>query len=190
MKKSNVKILVTIVLILLILTACNHSSANTNKEYMSVSWSRSYADIEELSENSDLIALVSVLGVEKTGLQGGVPYTVFNVETLTPVYHTDQGETFYVYMTGGERNGTVVEIVDDPLLQIGEEYLVFCKKNPDSTYQILGGPQGRFLHESGKLNSLGVINEQVGESSTIADILKIKDADAAALIEEIKGYLK
>ena len=91
-------------------------------------------------------------------------------------------------MTGGETKDKIVELIDDPLLQVDDEILVFCKKNPDGTYQIMSGPQGRLVYENGRLSSLNTTNSRVKEVNTFSNI-NIQNEDAASLIEEIKGYI-
>jgi hypothetical protein len=187
------KKLMTILLsfLMLILCSCRNvrSSAETSG-YISASWSRSYANIEELSINSDLIALVKVKGIDKRLVQNGIPFTTFQVEVITPVYNVEIGDAFVVFMTGGVKNGITVEVEDDPLLQVGEECMVFCKENPDGTFQILSGPQGRFAHQNGKLNSLSVVNERVREKSLISKIITIKDMDVLDMIDQVQTCLK
>lgn len=158
-------------------------------EYLSASWSYNYRDIEEISQASDLIALVRVDGVENTTVEFGIPYTTFSVDVIIPIYNAKEGDSFTIYMTGGETEEKIMEIVDDPLLQEDEEILVFCKQNPDGTYQIISGPQGRLVYSDGKLNSVNVVNTRAAEANAASNI-KVRNADAGTLIEEIKGYLE
>ncbi|MCH5275931.1 MAG: hypothetical protein J1E65_08820 [Lachnospiraceae bacterium] len=158
-------------------------------QYLSASWSYNYSGIEELSVSSDLIALVKVSGIEDTVIEVGIPYTTFAVEVVTPVYNTVEGDRFTIYMTGGETEDKVVEIADDPLLQVGDEILVFCKENPDGTYQILSGSQGRLVYEDGKLNSLNAMDTRIAQANVYNNV-KVANADAETLIAEIKGYVK
>lgn len=167
--------------------------ANGAKEkeirYLSASWGYNYKDIEEITKDSDLIALVTVQGVEDTMVEYNIPYTIFNVEVNTPIFNSVEGENFSIYMTGCETKDKIVELIDDPLLQKGDEILVFCKKNPDGTYQIMSGPQGRLVYENGKLSSLNTTNSRVKEINTFSNI-NIQDVDADLLIKEIKGYIE
>ena len=136
-----------------------------------------------------MIALVTVQGVEDTLVEYNIPYTIFTVEVNTPIFNSVEGENFTIYMTGCETKDKIVELIDDPLLQKGDEILVFCKKNPNGTYQIISGPQGRLVYENGKLSSLNTINSRVKEVNAFSNI-SIQNADANSLIEEIKGYIE
>jgi len=43
---------------------------------------------------------------------------------------------------------------DDPLLQVGQEEVLFLLQNPNGTYSTVGGPQGRFtIDAAGKVQS-------------------------------------
>ncbi len=190
------KKIISSIIILLAIVLCTGSFVYFNNKkdnkkettYLSASWAYNYSDIEEISQASDLIALVTVKGVENTTVENNIPYTTFSAEVNTPVYNSNEGEKLSIYMTGGETTDSITELKDDPLLQKGDEILVFCKKNTDGTYQIISGPQGRLVYTNGKLNSLNVINTRVKQENPYSNI-KIQNADAAALISEIKGYV-
>lgn len=190
---KNKKIITAFTLILIIAIGgalFAYASSNTTKEteYLSASWSYNYGDIKEISQASDLIALVTVKGIKDTTIEQTIPYTTYSVEVKTPIYNSKENQQFSIYMTGGETEDKILEIADDPLLQSGDEILVFCKENPDGTYQILSGPQGRLIYTDGKLNSLNVVNTKVMEANSYSNIT-VKNADANTLISEIKGYV-
>ena len=89
-------------------------------------------------------------------------------------------------MTGGPYKEVLYEMDDAPLLNIGEELLIFCKENTIGTlpsYTILSGAQGRLYYSNGKLNSLGMMDENFEDS------IQIKDADLDETINQIHYYL-
>ena len=88
-------------------------------------------------------------------------------------------------MSGGKMDQRIVEIIDDPLLVPGQEFLVFTQKNDDGTYSILGGPAGRLEHKDGKLNSMQLVNPRVKDNNKSMNI-KIENYDADQLISEIR----
>lgn len=159
-----------------------------NTQYLHASWEYNYANIEELSKNSDLIALVQVDDVENTEITDGILFTEFKVNVTESIYNSENIESFIIYMTGGENEDVIMEIEDDPLMQNGENFLVFCQKNSNGTYSILGGPQGRLVYENGAVNSLNVTNSRAREANSSFNI-EIQNADYKELVEEIKGYL-
>ena len=69
-----------------------------------------------------------------------------------------------------------------------KKMLVFCKENPDGTYRILSGPQGRLIYVNGKLNSLNVADAKVRQANPFSNI-EVKNADADSMIEKIKEYI-
>lgn len=187
--KNLIYILLSAFIMIFAAVLITNSPKEKEVKYLSASWEYNYKDIEEISRDSDLIALVTVQGVEDTLVESNMPYTIFSVEVSIPIYNSVEGECFSIYMTGSETKDRIVELIDDPLLQKGDELLVFCKKNPDGTYQIIGGPQGRLVYESGKLSSLNTTNSRIKEVNTFSNI-NIQDVDADSLIKEIKGYLR
>lgn len=166
-----------------------YQGAGKETEYLSASWNYNYRDIEEISQASDLIALVKIEDVENMVVENGVPFTIYSAEVITPIYNTTESGNLLIYMTGGETDEKIIEIIDDPLLQADDEILVFCKLSPDGTYQIISGPQGRLVYHDGKLNSLNAVNTRVAQANTFSNI-RVQNADADELIDEIKGYVE
>jgi hypothetical protein len=166
----------------------NSHANNVQTTYLSASWEYNYKDVKEISNASDLIALVKVDGVKDTSVDQNVPYSEFKVDVVNPVYNTNKGDNLTILMTGGEIKGRVTELQDDPLLQSGDEILIFCKRNTDGTYRILSGPQGRLVYNDGKLNSLNVSNARVRATNSASNI-NIQNMDADKLISQIKGYV-
>lgn len=179
-----------VVLVAGVLIGTNVQKQSKKVSYLSASWEYNYRDVQELAQSSELIALAKITGVKETKQKlGDVPYTIYSAKVKQAIYGTEDGNTFDIYMTGGETKNEIMEIKDDPLPEKGDEVLVFCKKNEDGTYRILGGPQGRLVYEDGKLNSLSAVNENVRSANTASNIM-IKDADAKDLIAEIQEYVK
>lgn len=123
------------------------------KVYMSTSWMTGYAEVESLTKDSDLIGLIRVKGLEES-IDGRIPASVFRVKVLDEILGCQKGDEILVYMTGGEKDGQIFEIDSDPLMEKGQEFLIFASHNQDGTYTVLGGPQGRMLYENGGLSSL------------------------------------
>lgn len=149
------------------------------KSYMMASWAYGYSGLEELSQASEVIALVKVKSVAKEDIDQGTPFTEYNVEVITPLLNTDQGDTLIVRMTGGPNQGVVFEVMDDPLLKIGDQLIVFCKENVGTSYlsySFVGGPQGKLSYSNGKLNAL-MYN------------IPVKDADFTETVEQISSYI-
>lgn len=167
----------------------NNNKGNQEVSYLSASWNYNYNDIQEISTDSDLIAIVQVNKLISESQEVGIPYSTFEVEVIDPVYGCEKGETFPLYMTGSENDKKKIEIIDDPLLEVGQEFLIFTKKNEDGTYKILSGPQGRLEYKDGKLNSLQFVNSNVRENNTYMNI-KIKNVEADTLTKEIKDIMK
>lgn len=128
--------------------------------YASASWANSYNSINDLAQSSDIIAVVEVL--ERTNsyyYNPGLPITEFNVKVCMPINGVEENDTFTVMQTGICSETKTVEIEDDPLLEIGEKYLIFGYKNDMNSVTILGGPQGRFVYDNGKVTSLYLSNQ-------------------------------
>lgn len=102
---------------------------------------------------------------------------------------TKSASGFGIYMTGGiDSEGYSLQMEEDPLMKSNEEFLLFARENDDGTFTILGGPQGRFIYDNGRLTSLGVKKAKsrsvVNENDYLFSIY-LKDEDINPLLSEI-----
>lgn len=156
------------------------------------SWGRSYdsddGSFDTMTKESDLIALITVNGIERTYGMEGLPFTEFNVSIDKPIYQAEKGGKFIIVMTGQETDTEIIEIPNDPLMMAGDKALVFCKKNDDGTYRILGGPQGRFAYKDGKLTSIELLTSIISSEDKSAD--KINNVKANKVFEQIEESIQ
>lgn len=158
-------------------------------QYMNASWSYNYTDIAEISQSSDIIALVKATGDKESYIENGIPYTKYKVNVISPIYGTEENEILTLLMTGGtDQNGLLIEITDDPLLRKNEEFLIFTQQNENGTLTVLGGPQGRLMHSNGKVNSLTPQNSYARTANPYSNI-QITNANLDDIINEINTAL-
>lgn len=168
-----------------IILSTNKKSSEEEVSYISASWSYNYADIKEITKASDLIALVRVNKLISEIEEYGLPFSTFEVEVIEPVYGCELGDNISIYMTGGHDENRKLEIEDDPLLESGQEFLVFLQHNQDGTYTILGGPQGRLEYKDKRLNSMQYVNDRLKQYHSGMNI-NIQEEDAELFINDIK----
>lgn len=166
----------------------NKENVPKNKEYLSASWVYNYSDLEEMTKDSDMIALVREDKLLETYEEGGLPFSEYQMQVIEPILGVNQNEEITILMTGGEVEDCIMEVEDDPLIRDGEEFLVFCKQNKDGTFRVVSGPQGRMVYEDGKLSSLNTENSNARKTNVYMNI-HINNVDAETLIDEIKEYL-
>ena len=166
----------------------NKENVPKNKEYLSASWVYNYSDLEEMTKDSDMIALVREDKLLETYEEGGLPFSEYQMQVIEPILGVNQNEEITILMTGGEVEYYILEVEDDPLIRDGEEFLVFCKQNKDGTFRVVSGPQGRMVYEDGKLSSLNTENSNARKTNVYMNI-HINNVDAETLIDEIKEYL-
>lgn len=156
------------------------------------SWAHRYdskdVSFDTLTEESDLIALITVNGIERTYGADGFPFTDFNVTVDKAIYQTEKGQKFIIAMPGQETDTQIIEISGESLMTIGDKALVFCKNNGDGTYRILGGPQGRFAYEDGKLTSIELLTSTI--SSDEKSTGKIKNVKADKVVKQIEESIQ
>ena len=146
------------------------------KVYMSASWIYGYADVEDLTGHSDLIALVKVNKLSQN-IEGRVPASIYDVTVMDGILGCNQDDVISVYMTGGKSGNQIFEIKSDPLMEKGQEFLIFAQKNQDGTYTILGGPQGRLVYSNGMLNSLKNTDLPYANAKSVLDTAEVSKFD-------------
>lgn len=118
---------------------------------ISASWAHYCASIAELSAASEAVVVGTVKRTADAGRKPtsnrrdpGTPYTDFevNVERLVA---GDVDSTVIVHQLGGDIAGTRWEFGSDPLFVVGERYLLFLKRSPDTGLYYVAGPGGRFV---------------------------------------------
>lgn len=157
-----------------------HPTSNPRPEetvLMSGSWSYHYSDLEELTRNSDLIALISVEDANSYITDTGIPMTNYTVTIDTPIYGCVENGSVSLVMTGGPKDGVLFEISDDPLMDIHDSFIIFARQNDSGTYTVLSGPQGRMSIENGLVSSL------------IWSSISVQDVPLDEFIAEIQSYL-
>ena len=122
--------------------------------YMHASWSEYYEDMDDLSAESDVIAVIEVKGIQKQYLVGNIPMTNFSAVVTNPIHGVDNSEEIVIVQTGGIVDNQLIQIADDPLMKEGEQYLIFGEINDLGTITILGGPQGRYSYSNGKITNM------------------------------------
>lgn len=195
MKKvsANSKKLILLLVIIGVCLVCgalwivNKNTNKLKKEFMHASWTYRYADVEDLTKNSDCIAIIKIMDNGSSYRKDIVPDTVYSANVIRAIYNCEEGDKLKIYMTGGIRDNKIFELRDDPLMKKGEEYLIFAKKNEDGTVTTLTGTQGRMHYKNGKISSLNVVNHQVKESSGSSIIIENVSEDT--FINEIKEYI-
>lgn len=150
------------------------------------SWGYNYRDVEELTENSDYIAIVNVKESDSFYYEI-LPKTLYTVETTQSIY----GETDDVQLvfTGGVFEDKTVELSDDPLMSIGDSLLVFARKNDDGTYTVLSGPQGRFVIEDDCVYSLNAVDKQLRSANRSSSNIMVDGVPLDDFISSVEGYL-
>ncbi len=192
-KSINIKKFIPLLAIIGILLVCgtlliiNKKNNELEKVFMHASWAYRYADVEDLTKNSDCIAIIKVMDNGSSYRKDIVPDTIFSAKVTRAIYNCEKDDKLEIYMTGGIRDSKIFELRDDPLMKKGEEYLIFAKKNEDGTVTTLTGTQGRMHYKNGKISSLNVVNHQVKESS--GSTIMIDNVSEDAFIKEIKEYI-
>lgn len=185
---------VCLVLFLLSMSAC--SSKKTDSKYyeeytkipMSYKWKQNYGRVRELAASADLIAYITIKDMRPDESTVSA-HTIYTAE-IDELMFGEKAEQIQIYAIGGVKveEGVIYELIDDPLMSVGDRYLIFAEKNDDGTYSVLSGGQGRFVINDDKISSLSVANEQVKNSKRIR--IKIDRMSKKKFDASVKNFVK
>lgn len=159
---------------------------------LNVSWARSY-DLASLSREAELI--VRGVVVDATVLaEGNLPFTFHTVRVERVIKGTppvDSSQTIIVLQTGGQMDGARLEVSDDPLMKPGDTLILFLEPYRQGVahrfgagvFVPLGGPQGRFYLQSGRVYAVGELHPR---ADLVTQHLKTGGAAEAQFISEIQ----
>ena len=169
--------------------SCPTASSSDHK-WAEVSWAMGYGDIPSLTADADLVALGKITGCPSVGSEevGAPPVTstlyttYFSFEIESVPYGAASQPTVVIPQTGGIVGGKTAEIMDDPLMQTGDRYVLFLREARSGLYVVLGGPPGRFVVRDELVSSLSAIYPE----RNIFD-QRIKDMPLGEFVEQVRG---
>ncbi len=140
--------------------------SNCEKEmtYSSIemSWSGPFYDnLEDMQSASDLVVLGTPTSIEGAKGIGIVSYVTIQIDETIKGEHLD---SIILYQYGGTyKNETTLPPSELPLLEVGEQYLLYLKKSikterEDWYYMISGGYQGVAKNKDGDFLALTEAN--------------------------------
>ena len=89
--------------------------------------------------------------------------------------------TISVTQDGGVFEGETIRVKDEPQMKVGEELVLYLSYNPSwESYQIIGGPQGRYQIQNGKIYHITEYDESI---QFVTPWLHVKGVDANNLRE-------
>jgi hypothetical protein len=130
------------------------------------SWADGYPTLGEMKQHAGVIVFGTVAAVAKQGLmdnQGNVtgsllptsvPFTDFSFVVASSIKGKPLTGTITIRQTGGPMaNGQTAVVEDDPLLQVGDQDVLFLREYEPGHFVIMGGPAGRFPVTKGHIVS-------------------------------------
>lgn len=151
------------------------SAAQPGTFYSSVSLANSYNSLQQLNDASAVIAELHIEKIESTSERlDSTYYSAAIRELIHSETHTLQnGDHIIVKQSGialeGEREGKVNVVREAPLLNAGDDVILFLKQHPtdEHIYYIAGEYQGNYKVKNGKVYSANP--EQPAESPGLSE---------------------
>jgi hypothetical protein len=139
------------------LAACSSGGAESTKN-LDASWAVTYRSLPDLKSNADVVARGKITKVIAQTEVKTVPFTDFEFTVEQSIQDNghrlsalDKSATapITLHQTGGTVDNVRFQIEDDPLFQVGEEYVLFLNEYKPGFYKVIGGPTGRFAVKQG-----------------------------------------
>ncbi len=163
MRKKFYIILTSVVVLVFIIVGVRHYNFEHTVEIVpEASWKNHYFDVDSLVKASDIIIEGKVIGATLEQRYDLI-FTMQEIEA-EKVYIGDlkEGETVTVLQTGGELNGIETKAFREaPLLDKGDDYLLFLEYSDEGHYLILGGYQGVGKIKNGRVTFSNVRNDEI-----------------------------
>lgn len=125
--------------------ASEPSVNETGARYVHADWPKIYVSVEELAEDAEFAGLVKLTAITDQGASS-IGYTVYSGKILDPVYNPDELTEIPLFMNGAKTDTKHIELEGDPLMEVGETWFVFARKNDMGSYTVLA-PGGRFRYD-------------------------------------------
>ncbi len=140
------------------------------------SWAQNYNSVHDLATDADAVVIARVTGIATEGPDVSTP-SVLATRFQLAVQRTVKGvpgTSLVVKQTGGTDAGLTQLMEGDPLLVVGDDYLLYLRQVHDGPYAgdyfVLGGPAGRFgVAADGGLTSFGQVS--LPQNTTLDSLL-------------------
>lgn len=148
------------------------SMSNGETIYLEVSWAMGYDDLDSLTRDAVLVVEghvtrqtnTSTETAEAGDVSGTLVFSDFEFEVDETLKGSESSSSITLHQTGGTVNDRSMEVRDDPLIEVGERYILFLLEDPNAsgTFYVLGGPAGRLVVDQGVVQSLSMIYPERG----------------------------
>ena len=119
-------------------------------------------DLPALVQESDSIVQGQVEGIDsRWDEQKRTIFTYISVRVHEPL-KANPGPTVVIRQLGGKVGAMRLSVMGMPAFRTGEEVILFLKRNPESTYHVVGLNQGKY---------------EIGDDSVVANALGVELVD-------------
>lgn len=178
-------VLVALVGVAAVIGACGagpHPEAPVHHQ-VSTSWANALPSVSEMAQEADAVVIGRVVGIAGSGTDPTsvkpIPYTEFTF-AVTQWLKNSGPSSITLKQTGGtDASGDVWTVDGDPLLQVGEQDVLFLQQFAAGEYFIVGGPTGRYNVSNGQVSPMPEGIARDGLPETVQAFIQRVQADAA-----------
>jgi len=127
---------------------------------MNASWAQYYSDLPSIKKDAYLAVRGKITSVASTSSPAQAPISSYFNLTIEEIFwnpHNEalkSGSKIVIHQEGGLVNGVLYQADDDPLLQVGEETILFLHQYAPGQFFVQGGPSGRFKVSNGAVTPI------------------------------------
>ena len=145
-----------------------------------------YTDWETLFNDSDVVCVISIDSFIPQDFPNGIEISSFRAAVDSVYYGNLSDEVIQIHTMNAELTDMRYEVIDDPWMNNGDQYLVFLSECGDEGYyDVTGYAQGRFELSDGLLTAL-----KYRFPSRVTQGLDVQDlplADFETILKEINN---
>jgi hypothetical protein len=145
--------------------ATSPNQPGEQRRIITATYPKTYETALELKQDASVVLRGRVADIAKTfvdrieggRLDGEIPFTDFTFTVDEVLAGALKSEAVVVRQTGGVNSRGNYELLDDPLMKVGETYVLFLRYDEATkVHVVLGGPQGRFVSDGMTVSALSI----------------------------------
>jgi len=190
-KQIGILIAVAAVVAFAVILYINSLAPEKPRIFISVMWAKYFNNTRDLTNFSQLIIVGEVSGIRRVIKTD--PSTLFEIKVLDvikkPGWFSNSTITFL--QAGAETDDAFKEVSDDPLMHVGEKFVLFLiqSQNYTGTEQWGNlGPLGKYMVREGKVYSLDLIYPDRYHGSAIP--IRVNGIPLSEFTETIRTFMR